>query len=108
METSPGSGRAARLPGFPVAWSRRRNQLRRYMPVTVAGPRRTCTGFRKSPFAGTTKLVYHRCFFSAITSPTTSANAMSAMTYGSIMGMLNRAVGNVIETAAPGCSAPVR
>jgi len=31
--------------------SRGRSGPRPYMPVTVAGPRRTCTGFRKSPFA---------------------------------------------------------
>ncbi len=31
--------------------SRGRSVLRPYMPVTVAGPRRTCTGFRGSPFA---------------------------------------------------------
>src|SRR5207245_6699357 len=44
-ERSPGFGRSARLPGFPVAVSRY------VVPVTVAGPRRTRTGFRKSPFA---------------------------------------------------------
>src|SRR5437867_9778538 len=46
-ERSPGLGQAARLPGcvLPVA-------LSRYdMPFTVAGPRRTRTGFRESPFA---------------------------------------------------------
>src|SRR2546422_4457281 len=49
-ERSPGFGRAARLPGFPVALSRY------VLPVTVAGPRRTRTGFRESPFAWTTEL----------------------------------------------------
>src|SRR5207247_5746232 len=44
-ERSPDFGRAAGLPGFPVASSRYD------LPVTVAGPRRTCTGFRGSPFA---------------------------------------------------------
>jgi len=46
-ERSPGFGLPARLPEFlhSVAVSRYD------MPVTVAGPRRICTGFRISPFA---------------------------------------------------------
>src|SRR5438093_1339288 len=51
-ETSPGSGPAARLPGFPVALSRT------YVPVTVAGPRRTHTGFREPRSLERRGLVY--------------------------------------------------
>ena len=40
--TSPGSGLSARLPGYPVATEST------FSPLTVAGPRRTCTGFRTS------------------------------------------------------------
>src|SRR3989449_9420923 len=44
-ERSPGFGRAARLPGFPVALSRY------VLPVTVAGPRRARPRVRGSPLA---------------------------------------------------------
>src|SRR2546425_6620640 len=44
-ERSPGFGRAARLPGFPVALSRY------VLPVTVAGPRRARTRLRESPLS---------------------------------------------------------
>src|SRR2546425_1442944 len=44
-ERSPGFGRAARLPGFPVALSRY------VLPVTVAGPRRARPRLPESPVA---------------------------------------------------------
>src|SRR2546422_10635610 len=44
-ERSPGFGRAARLPGFPVALSRY------VLPVTVAGPRRAPPPLRGYPLA---------------------------------------------------------
>src|SRR5256712_12468250 len=44
-ERSPGFGRAARLPGFPVALSRY------VLPVTVAGARRARTRLPGSPLA---------------------------------------------------------
>src|SRR2546422_10586939 len=44
-ERSPGFGRAARLPGFPVALSRY------VLPVTVAGARRARTRFPETPLA---------------------------------------------------------
>jgi hypothetical protein len=50
-ERSPGFGPNARLPGSnPVA----RRAVEEHLPVTVAGPRRICTGFRVAPFAWST------------------------------------------------------
>ena len=56
---------STRLPGFPVAFLSGEPGLKGQVPVTVAGPRRICTGFRKSPFVWSSivqqRLVYWLC-----------------------------------------------
>ena len=41
---------STRLPGFPVAFGEESLAAMARLPVTVAGPRRSCTGFRVAPF----------------------------------------------------------
>ena len=41
---------STRLPGFPVAFGVEGLAAMARLPVTVAGPRRSCTGFRVAPF----------------------------------------------------------
>jgi hypothetical protein len=49
-ERSPGFGTSLAFPVFPVAVLSEEPGRRGQVPVTVAGPRRSFTGFRVAPF----------------------------------------------------------